>query len=476
VRRRDACIVLIGALAALCAPVRADDEPPARYRAPIEIGPHAQFVELALTASAYAKSESPALDDLRIVDARDARIPYAFLPPRAEARRDERRKAAMLYPLPARPAADGSWPAPVDITLDGNRVRVRRANAGQPIASSARSGGWVADLGTRTPDEPVPTWLRLHWSGPAEFSAGYRLETSDDLRTWRPAGGGQVLALASAAGPLTQPDVALPDAPGRFMRLVWTDPGAAPQVDGAEAVVDARRRVAIDPPTELVATGQPALPDAREPKPPTGALVFDLGGALPLVSIELRFASGTHVAPVRLQARERADEAWRDVGAAVFYRIERDGAAATAPPLELSTRARWVRVLPDPRAGALDAKATSLAVRAQLARIVFPMQGEPPYALLGGIAHASPAALPATTLVPALESERPRFGAASVGAWAQDEAAARRAEADRRAAEWRPRLLWAVLLAGVAALAFMVWRLARAPVGAGAPPEPSPPA
>src|SRR5438309_12102237 len=92
VRRRDACALLIVALASLCAPVLADDAPTARYRATIEIARPAPFVELALPASAYAKSESPGLDDLRIVDARNARIPYAFLPPRAEARRDETRR------------------------------------------------------------------------------------------------------------------------------------------------------------------------------------------------------------------------------------------------------------------------------------------------------------------------------------------------------------------------------------------------
>ena len=474
--RRDACAAWIGLFAALCAHARADDEAPALHRAPIEIRQVAPFVQLPLPASAYEQSESPGLDDLRIVDARGARIPYAFLAPRAEARRDETRKPAKLYPLPSRPAADGSWPAPIDITLDGNRVQVRRSTAAPSNAPDARSAGWVADLGMRTADTPVPAWLRLHWSGPAEFSAGYRLETSDDLRTWRAAGAGQVLALASTAGPLTQPDIALPASPARFVRLVWTDPASAPQVDGAEAVVDARHRVALDPPVELVKTGQLATADAREPKPPAGALVFDLGGDLPLVSMELRFASGTRVAPVRVQARERADEAWRELGAAVFYRVERDGVPATAPPLELTTRARWIRVVPDPRAGSLDATTTALAVRAQLASIVFPMQGEPPYALLAGIAHAAPAALPAGTLVAALDSERPRFGKAALGAWSPDEAAARRAEADRRTAEWRPRLLWAVLLAGVGALAFMVWRLARAPDAPGNPPQPSPPA
>jgi hypothetical protein len=38
---------------------------------------------------------------------------------------------------------------------------------------------------------------------------------------------------------------------------------------------------------------------------------------------------------------------------------------------------------------------------------------------------------------------------------------ARQAEAADRQAALRPWLLWAVLLAGVAGLGFMVWRLAR---------------
>jgi hypothetical protein len=37
----------------------------------------------------------------------------------------------------------------------------------------------------------------LRWSGPAEFSAAYALETSADLRSWRGAPGGQVMSLQS---------------------------------------------------------------------------------------------------------------------------------------------------------------------------------------------------------------------------------------------------------------------------------------
>jgi hypothetical protein len=100
-------------------------------------------------------------------------------------------------------------------------------------------------------------------------------------------------------------------------------------------------------------------------------------------------------------------------------------------------------------------------VHVQLARLVIPSQGQPPYRLQVGSADAKPSAMPIGALVPALDDERSRFGAAGLGEWVEIAAVARRDEAKQREAALRPWLLWAVLLAGVAGLAFMVWRLLR---------------
>ena len=101
-----------------------------------------------------------------------------------------------------------------------------------------------------------------------------------------------------------------------------------------------------------------------------------------------------------------------------------------------------------------------LVVQAQLASLVFATQGNPPYTLWAGADKAAMSALPVATLVPALDDERalrPRHaGRVERG---------RYGGAGRRPAEvaaLRPWLLWTVLLAGVAGLGFMVWRLTRA--------------
>ncbi len=419
-------------------------EPAFRYSAPIAVQQPAAFVQLPLPPSAYGRSRQAGLHDLRVIDARGERVPFTLLAPRAaEAQNVEQQRDAALYPLPRRPAAGKPWPSPVEVVVQGERISVKRSGGAAVVVGSP---GWLFDLGDpkeRRSDDPPPHSLRLRWSGPAEFSAPFDLETSNDLRTWRAAGSGQVMALASATGPLTQPGVVLPGGAGRFVRLVWADASSAPAITGAQVIAARQRRVALDAPSELPFSASPepvskiALDDASK-----RALHFDLGGVLPLVQLDLRWTSGTRVAPVRLQARNQIDEPWRELAPAVFYRLERGATVSTSPPLTLQTSARYLRVLPDERAAPLDPAATQLVVHAALASLVFAAQGQAPFALLAGAADAPPGALPASTLVPALDDERPRFGRATLGEWTEVAAVARQAEAAERQAALRPWLLW----------------------------------
>ncbi|MGH8490572.1 MAG: DUF3999 family protein [Gammaproteobacteria bacterium] len=222
-------------------------------------------------------------------------------------------------------------------------------------------------------------------------------------------------------------------------------------------------------PTELRLAASPE-PAGKTPLDEASkrALHFDVSGLIPVVQLDLQLAPGTHVAPVRIQGRQRADAPWQDLASSVFYRLERGGNVSTSPPLLVLTTLRYLRLIPDERAAALDATQTRLIVQAPLATLVFATQGQSPYRLLSGSATAPAGALPATTLVPALDEERPRFGQATLGEWSEITEVARRAEAQKRRAALRPWLLWSVLLVGVGGLAFMVWRLMRSPPQASA--------
>jgi hypothetical protein len=468
--RRSRSVLAAAALLLVAAAASAADPAPYRYRAPIVVRAPAPFVELALPPAAYGRVEQDELRDLRVVDARGERVPFAVLPSRSTVRTSEQVREATLYPLPARPTSNGVWPSPVDVVVEGDRITVHRRGGAASVATAPReSGGWLIDSGATPAGAPLPRSLRLHWSGPAEFSVAYRIETSDDLRQWRSGGSGQLMALQSPAGALTQPVVGLGDVPGRFVRLVWAEPAAAPMLTGATVIVAARHEVAVDAARELTfapsAEPSPAATDTAARR----ALYFDLGGALPLLDVDLRFASGTHVAPVRLQGRTRADQPWRELGSGVFYRLERGDDVGTSPAIALPMTVRFLRVVPDERAAALDAASVRLVVHASLASLVVALQGEPPLRLLAGSADAPAGALPVAMVVPQLESERARFGRATLGDFEVDTAAAAAAENAARQARLRPWLLWSVLLVGVVALGALVWRLARS-VPATPPP------
>jgi hypothetical protein len=474
----------VGAMVAcaLLGAAHAADEAPFRHSAPIDIEQAAPFVRLPLPPSAYARSEQPGLRDLRIVDARGQRVPFAVLAPRADEQQTvEQQHDAVPYPLPPRPAAGGHWTTPIEVRVSGDRVSVvTRTGQAQPRAG--RSGGWLFDLGEHEParppegripegaarrhpdarDAPPAHALRLQWSGPAEFSAAFSFDSSDDLRAWRHGGHGQVMALSSAHGALTQPVVPLPAGTGRFVRLAWADASNAPAISGARVVTSQARSRVLDAPTELTFAPLPEPPgksaaDAAAAR----ALHFDLGGALPLRQIDLRLAGGTRVVPVRVQGRNAPDQPWHELANAVFYRLERGADVAASPALALRTTTRYLRVLPDARAPALEAESTRLVVQAQLGSLVFANQGQAPFTLLAGSHNAAPSSLPLATLVPALDDERPRFGRASLQPWTEVVAVARAAQARQQLARWRPVLLWTVLLVGVLALAAMVWKLAR---------------
>lgn len=467
--RSGALLALAAAGVALVSAANAD-ELAFRFEAHIVVQRSAPFVELALPAAAYARSRAQGreggsgLRDLRIVDAGNERVPFAWLAPRAgESRASESLRDAVLYPLPARPATDGSWRSPIDIVVEGERINVRRLTArGTTADGVARSGGWLIDLGERKPATPAPDQLRLAWSGPSEFSAAFDIATSDDLRIWRSGGAGQVLALQSASGALTQPNALLRANGGRFVRLVWADAATAPVLTGAKVVTTQRDTVALDAPVELTVEGAASAKDTKEGSPAAARGVdFDLGGVLPVVGSDLQWTAGTHVAPVRVWGRSHGDEAWRELGSAVFYRLDRQGTISSSPVWPVRANVRYLRFVPDDRAAALDPAQLRLRVQAELAHLVFATQGQAPYRVQIGSADANAAALPITALVPSLAEERVRFGTAVLGDWTEVAAAARRDDARQREAALRPWLLWAVLIGGVALLAFMVWRLAR---------------
>lgn len=444
-------------------PARAADEaaPMRLYHAPVTVAQPGPYVELALPGDIWRRSTRPGLQDLRLLDADGARVPFALLPPAAAPAPQEQRRAARHYPLPALPAGGTDGAGVLDIRIDGDRIRITRPGAA-PTGSAATpqaSGGWLIDLGPRSADATAVLALELQWPDTDEIHAVADLSHGNDLRHWTPAGSGPLMALRNAAGEtLRQGRLPLPPGVGRYVRLVWSDPLQAPRLTGIDAV-SAGPTTAVEPWVHQQFTAQPATAGER-------ALTFDLGAVLPLQRIDLDLPAGTWLVPVRWQGRRDEREAWQPVGAQVHYRLERHGEVARSSALVTDVRLRYLRALPDDRAGLPAVAQIRLDVQVPAARLVFVAQGRPPYQLQAGAAgDATPppsdGALPLHTLVADLPAERPRFGQATLGPWQENAAASRLDAQQQRHRALRPWLLWGVLLAGVAGLGAMVWQLVR---------------
>lgn len=463
-----AAAVLLAACGGAAPPSR--DEPPLREVAPLQVDRPGAFIAAPLGTEVYRASLAQ-LRDLRVVDAAGERVPHARLEPDRDRQTLARRGEALpTYPLLPRPpggastaGAPATGESPIDIVVQGDRIEVRRRLGAAAAAAGAVAPGLIVDTGERTADaRPAVRALEFAWEGTPEVSAGLRLDSGDDLVAWRPAGTGLLVSMGAgvgaAAARLEQRRVALPADAGRFVRVIWFDPNAAPRGLQAYALVDQTERAAA-PVVAVAAVGKADPGESR-------AVVFDFGAEVPLDEVELRIDGGTRVVPGQLQLgtadAKTGGYAWRDAWPVVFHRIVREGLAASeSPPLGIGRRVRALRLVVDPRAPLPAPASLTLVGRYRPASLVFASQGTPPWRLRVGGQVAADGALPIATLVPDLAAEHPRFGLARIGAFGVDADAAAQGERAARDARWRPWLLWGVLGLGVLALAAMVWRLAR---------------
>lgn len=452
--RRDALAFLL--LAAGLAQAAAD---PLRHQATVTVTRPGLHVALPLPADLHARVRHPDLRDLRLVDADGRRVPFAQMPPAPPAPPAGQTRAAPLYPLPPDPAGPpATAPVTLDLRLDGDRLHLRREGREvAPAGADRPAPGWVIDLGERLARDAGPATVELLWPDDAEVDTVARLHASPDLRHWEPAGQVALMALHGAGGaPLRQARLPIAGPVPRYLMLRWADPARAPRLTGA--------RVSTPGSAPGPEPGDRVTAPARAAG--NGALEFDLGAALPLRHIDLVLPPGNRLVPVQWLGRHDRGRPWQPLARQVHQRLERSGTVIRSAPVRLDGRWRQLRAEPDPRAGPLDPAGLMLEAEVVPTWLVFVPQGRAPYTLQAGApsaqaAEAADGPMPLATLVADLEAERPRLGLAAIGPWREDAEAARTEARSQAQAALRPWLLWGVLVAGVAGLGAMVWRLGR---------------
>jgi hypothetical protein len=324
------------------------------------------------------------------------------------------------------------------------RVNLRQSNAGRNVLL-----GYLVDCSSR---EEKFAGLRLDWrDAPAGFLGSLRIDASEDLKTWiTVVDRAPLISLQHGGHRVVQKTVAIPPQRAKYLRLTWPADSHELRLTGVQGLPPEQSDLAAHAWKDVAAT-----PDADKP----GDYLADLGGRFPVDRLALRLPQENAIASVQVLSRERASDEWRPVARTVVYRLRQGGRETLSPEFAVPPTARryWLLRV-DQRGGGIGKGAIEMRAGWTVREIVFAARGEGPFLLAFGNARTQPNALSIETLVPGWGGKAaPPIGRATTGAvqtLAGEKAARKRIDVKK----WG---LWASLLAGVALLGWMSWRLSR---------------
>lgn len=465
---------------AACAATGADRPGDYTHAIPLSVSGRQAVVRLRLPPAVYLHARSAGLDDLRLFDAGGAALPFALVDAAGPAR--ETRSTTPLAVFPVRmPAQAAGLPQGLQIRTadDGAVISVTAPLArGATGAGSAQGAEVLASLvlDLHAPAQagvapagdapaaaqaaaPVAALTFTLPPGVDSYSARVALEASDDLQAWEPVAQGALSWLVNDRGERVEHRrIAFEPQLLRYARLRWLD--GAPLEFAAVAAERIQRSAPAQDWDSIVLQAQ------TNPAGPGQDLVYAAPPALPVQALGLALQGNNVVLPALIgqyrQAPGRpADGAANDLRVLVnttFFQLTQDGRQRMSGDVALAPThaAQWVM-----RPQARMAQAPGLRLRWQPATLVFVAGGTAPYTLAFGRDGVPSSQVPIGRIAPG-------FSAGEVAALEQARAGAVVQQRDslgaameQGAAMQRRAWLWALLLAGVAALALMAWRLVR---------------
>lgn len=402
--------------------------------------PGAAYYAVTLNEDVYAHTHDANLADLRILNGDGEPVPFTIDIPRAPAPQARSLQDVHWF---ATPVDDAQTPAAAGVVLGADGVL--RAVGTQPKQESARA--WLVDL-SQLHDTVTALVVGLP---AAEFQSGVTVQASDDLQHWNPVAQATLFRLSNQGSTLVQDRIEFTGLRMKYLRLTWQGKPPAPDSVRAELVAGAPALVAdssIQWRTGLAPVQTPAGGDYQ----------FDTGGAFPVERVKIHLPQANTVAQATLSVRADAQAAWRPVASARLFRLagaggrgEQESNPITVP----ATGERYWRLQVDTRSGGLGAGAPQLAIGWRPATVTYAARGNVPFMLaVGEAAHGNPIAR-----ADLLAGASPAIAPAQLGAVSESPADALTAEPPGgRARQW---VLWGALVAAVAVLGGMAWRLFR---------------
>jgi hypothetical protein len=405
-------------------------------------------------ASVYQGVALPNLADIAVFNGRGELVPHVVNAARTEAR-ILRPRPVSLPVFPVR-GEEGKALDAIRVTIESGAAKVTtRVDVPAPtsvapniVADPTAITSYIVDGREVT---ALLSALQVEWPQDApQFAGRLRVEASDDLGSWRSLVDAAPIAnLRAGEFQLIEQRIEMRFTRAKFWRLTWVGPRAPFEITALIA----------EPAGSRQEIGRPSLSlDGSPVAGQGGQFEFDLGAHFPVDRVNLELPEVNTIVEAELLSRATPAGQWRPVTLKGFYRLtssDGDGELVNGD-LQITPRAdRYWLVRADIRGNPLGSGKPRLHIAWAPDEITFLARGPGPFTLAFGNAAASavPGGIPAlpegASVLHASLGERQMLGGAS------------RLDLTASPLPGKSTVLWIVLGAAVALLAYMAYRLAR---------------
>ena len=432
--RRAALLLAVAASGTVALPCRAAPATPEQFAFGLELGDGAAgpLQAFTLPETVLATLVDPELADLCMFDAQRRQVAHAITRPR-EADGEVAEIAVPHFPLETREhGATGG----IEVSVErDDRGAIKRAFSRPTTATNTRLTGYLLE---RSEGEPPIEALTLSLASERAFTVTVEVEASEDLATFRPLTTAALARLEHDGRTLRRNVIALPPTRAHYLRLTFRD---APDELALTAVsarvtrpVPARARRVL----ELAPKSRPAGEEQL--------FVYELRGAFRPDRYSLVLPASTMLVEAELEAGPGADGPFHELDRALFRR-----AANTERELPV-TRDTFFRLRVAKKGGGMHEGAPTLRLGYLAPRLLFSAATAGPYLLAYGSARARCEQFEEAALTSLSRGVPP----------SEDTVRTLRARlTPEPPRDLRVYVLWAVLLAAVAVLAWIARRLLR---------------
>ncbi len=429
-----------------------------RYSAPLLLDGANALNRAVLPLAVYQGAVRADLGDLRVFNADGEVVPHTVRRPAPAAAHP------VTINLPFFPIYSSASSELQDLQL-----QVRKDASGtiinlistSPRTSDARLAAYLVDAsGVNQPLES----LELVWRAPvadggdataaaASYSGSVKIEASDDLAQWREIVAAAPIARFEFQGrSLEQRRIALPHYAGKYLRIVWPVQLAPLEIDTLRAQAAGAE---VEVPHEWLTVVGTSVANRA------GEYAFDLGAPLPIDRIDIDLPENNTLVEASLLTRPSLQSPWQPLARTVLYRLTHNGQDLRSAELAVNALgAHYLMLQVDQQGGGIGRGAPSARVAWLPAQLLFIARGPPPFKLCYGAINVASAEVAIDRLLPgykeggALTAQLARIGT-------PEKLAIIPAPAPKAHRPWKKYSLWAILVAAVALLGWMAYRLTR---------------